>query len=140
MTDDATTRVLDQSFDPSHASHAGGVDGRMSEDDFGQFCPVYHEAVELLGKRWAGVIVRAMLGGATRFSDIVRTVPDLSDRLLSERLKELEAAGVVERTVIPATPVRVEYHLTEMGRDLAPVIEAVSAWASRWLVPPEDDE
>jgi DNA-binding HxlR family transcriptional regulator len=140
MTDDATARVLDRSFDPAHTSHAGGVDGHMSENDFAGFCPVYHEAVELLGKRWAGVIVRAMLGGATRFSDIVRTVPDLSDRLLSERLKEFEAAGIVERTVIPETPVRIEYHLTEMGRDLAPVIEAVSAWAGRWLVPAGDVE
>ena len=139
MFDDATTRAFDPTLDPGHSAHAGSADGRMTEEDFGQFCPVYHEAVELLGKRWAGVIVRAMLGGATRFSDIVRTVPDLSDRLLSERLKELEAAGVVERTVIPATPVRVEYHLTEMGRDLAPVIEAVSAWASRWLVPAGGD-
>ncbi len=135
--DDPRLRTFDPASDPGHASHAG-ADGRMTESDFGQFCPVYHEAVELLGKRWAGVIVRAMLGGATRFSDIIRTVPDLSDRLLSERLKELEAAGVVERTVIPATPVRVEYRLTEMGRDLAPVIEAVSAWASRWLVPPAE--
>jgi DNA-binding HxlR family transcriptional regulator len=83
------------------------------------------------------VIVRALLGGAARFSDIARAVPDLSDRLLSERLKELETAGVLERHVVPETPVRVEYHLTAKGRDLAPVVEAVSVWAERWVAPPD---
>jgi DNA-binding HxlR family transcriptional regulator len=108
----------------------------MSESDFGLFCPYYHEAVELIGRRWAGVIVRALLGGTTRFSDIARAVPDLSDRLLSERLKELEAAGVIERHVIPETPVRIEYELTAKGHALAPVVEAISAWADQWVAPP----
>jgi DNA-binding HxlR family transcriptional regulator len=107
----------------------------MSEAQFALFCPYYHEAVELIGRRWAGVIVRALLGGATRFSDIARAVPDLSDRLLSERLKELETAGVLERRVVPETPVRVEYHLSEKGRALAPVVEAISIWADRWVAP-----
>ncbi|MCC6238583.1 MAG: helix-turn-helix transcriptional regulator [Dehalococcoidia bacterium] len=107
----------------------------MDEAQFAQFCPYYHEAVELIGRRWAGVIVRALLGGATRFSDIARAVPDLSDRLLSERLKELETAGVLDRRVVPETPVRVEYHLTGKGRELAPVVEAISRWADRWVAP-----
>jgi DNA-binding HxlR family transcriptional regulator len=64
-------------------------------------------------------------------------VPDLSDRLLSERLKELETAGVIERHVIPDTPVRVEYRLTEKGRALAPVVAAISIWADRWVAPPD---
>lgn len=109
----------------------------MTEDQFAQFCPYYHEAVELIGRRWAGVIVRALLGGACRFSDIARAVPDLSDRLLSERLKELEAAGVIDRSVVPETPVRVEYRLTAKGRELAPIVEAISIWADHWLAPPE---
>ncbi len=111
------------------------LDTPMTEAQFAQFCPYYHEAVELIGRRWAGVIVRALLGGACRFSDIARAVPDLSDRLLSERLKELEAAGVIDREVVPETPVRVEYRLTAKGRELAPIVEAISIWADRWIAP-----
>src|SRR5690606_26707928 len=85
------------------------------------------------GRRWTGAIIRAMLAGAVRFTDIAATVPGLSDRLLSERLKELEQEGVVERTVYPETPVRIEYRLTEKGNQLAPVVEALSAWAERWV-------
>ncbi len=113
------------------------IETSMTATQFAQFCPYYHEAVELIGRRWAGVIVRALLGGATRFSDLARAVPDLSDRLLSERLKELEVAGVLERNVVPDTPVRVEYHLTEKGLALAPVVEAISKWADSWVAPPE---
>ena len=101
----------------------------------GAFCPVFHRAVELIGRRWTGAIVRALLLGVCRFGELTETIPELSDRMLSERLKELEAEGIVARTVIPATPVRVEYHLTEKGRALAPVLDAVSAWAGNWLTP-----
>jgi DNA-binding HxlR family transcriptional regulator len=105
----------------------------MSIEPHAAFCPHYHHAVELIGRRWTGVILRAMLGGAERFSELTETIPGLSDRMLSERLKELEAEGIVTRTVIPATPVRIEYHLTEMGRDLSAVVQAASAWADKWL-------
>ncbi len=98
------------------------------------FCPVYHRAIELIGRRWTGVILRAMLSGEARFSDIAAAVPGLSDRLLSERLKELEAEGIVTRTVVPSTPVRVDYALTAKGLALNDVILAVSAWAENWLV------
>ena len=97
------------------------------------FCPVYHAAVELIGRRWTGAILRSMLSGATRFSDITASIPSLSDRLLSERLKELEQHGIVSRTVIPKTPVRIEYHLTEKGQDLSKVVLAISEWAEHWL-------
>jgi DNA-binding HxlR family transcriptional regulator len=97
------------------------------------FCPYYHHAVELIGRRWTGAILRAMLVGVSRFSDLAQTIPGLSDRMLSERLKELEAEGLVVRLVIPEMPVRIEYHLTEKGRALESVIEAVSAWAEEWL-------
>jgi DNA-binding HxlR family transcriptional regulator len=102
------------------------------------FCERYHHAVELVGRRWTGVIVRAMLSGGVRFTDIAGMVPGLSDRLLSERLKELEAEGMVARTVFPETPVRIEYRLTEKGLALAPVVDALAYWAESWLPIPED--
>jgi DNA-binding HxlR family transcriptional regulator len=98
-------------------------------------CPYYHRAVELIGRRWTGVIVSAMLDGSTRFSEMRDAIPDISDRMLSERLKELEADGIVERTVVPETPVRVEYHLTEKGLALKGVVDSVSSWASDWVAP-----
>ncbi len=97
------------------------------------FCPRYHHAVELIGKRWTGAIVRAMFGGAMRFGELAAAVPDLSDRMLSERLKELEAEGVIERLVHPETPVRIEYRLTDKGRALEPVVTELAAWAERWV-------
>jgi DNA-binding HxlR family transcriptional regulator len=100
------------------------------------FCPYFHHAIELIGARWSGAIVRAMLTGVTRFSDLSLAIPGLSDRMLSERLKELEAEGIVERRVIPSTPVRIEYQLTDKGRDLAGVIESISVWAEDWVEPP----
>ncbi len=100
-------------------------------------CPRLHEAVELVGKRWTGAILAVMLqGGPMRFSAIAQAVPALSDRLLSERVKELEARGIVERRVGGASPSRVEYELTPMGRDLAPALGELEAWAHRWLESP----
>ena len=96
------------------------------------FCPKYHHAIELIGRRWTGAILRAMLSGAARFSDIGAAVPGLSDRLLSERLKELEAEGILTRVVVPSTPVRVDYRLTAQGEALHDVIAAVANWADHW--------
>jgi len=97
-------------------------------------CPYYHEAIELIGRRWTGAIVGVLIHrNALRFSEIADAVPQLSDRLLSERMKELEARGVVRRTVHPGRPVRVEYELTEMGRALAPAVHELERWARRWL-------
>ncbi len=96
-------------------------------------CPQYHRAVELVGKRWTGAILLVLLDGPIRFSEVKQLVPDLSDRLLSERMKELEAEGIVARTVIDDTPVRVEYELTEKGRALEPAIRALKRWAQSWL-------
>lgn len=104
----------------------------MPEPELSPFCAVYQRTVELIGRRWTGSIVRALLSGVTRFSDLSETVPGLSDRMLAERLKELEAAGIVRRTVFPETPVRVEYSLTDKGLDLHAVIQAVATWAERW--------
>jgi DNA-binding HxlR family transcriptional regulator len=96
-------------------------------------CPYYHQAVELIGKRWTGAIVVVLLDGPLRFSQVGAAVPQLSDRLLSERMKELEAWGLVERRVVAGPPTRVEYGLTVMGRELEPALSELKAWARRWL-------
>ena len=100
------------------------------------FCPRYLHAVELVGRRWTGAIIRALLPGAARFNALRDTIPDISDRMLAERLRELEAEGVLLRRVIPDTPVRVEYELTEKGRALESVVVAVAEWAQHWVEAP----
>jgi DNA-binding HxlR family transcriptional regulator len=96
-------------------------------------CPLYHEAVELVGRRWTGAILRVLMEGALRFSEIAQAVPELSDRLLSERMKELERRGMVQRKVLAGPPLRVEYSLSEMGRELEPALSELERWANRWL-------
>jgi DNA-binding HxlR family transcriptional regulator len=97
-------------------------------------CPLYHEAVELIGRRWTGAILAVLLDhGALRFSEIAQAVPELSDRLLSERVKELESRGLVARHVEPGPPVRVSYELTAMGRELQPAVRELTSWAQQWL-------
>src|SRR5205807_10467138 len=93
-------------------------------------CPLYHEAVELVGRRWTGAILRVLMEGALRFSEIAQAVPELSDRLLSERMKELERRGIVERRVISGPPLRVEYSLSEMGPALEPALAQAQAGAN----------
>jgi DNA-binding HxlR family transcriptional regulator len=96
-------------------------------------CPYYHEAVELLGKRWTGAIVHVLLPGRLRFSEISQAIPQISDRLLSMRLKELEAFGIIARRVWDAGPVRVEYELTPKGKALGPTVTELRRWAREWL-------
>ena len=100
-------------------------------------CPHLHEAVELVGRRWTGAILEVMrsAGRPLRFSEIAASIPDLSDRLLSERVKELEARGLVEREVHPGPPVRVTYSLTDMGHALEPALTELKSWAQAWLAP-----
>jgi DNA-binding HxlR family transcriptional regulator len=110
-----------------------GVRGTEGEDTGAHCCPLYHEAVELIGRRWTGAILRVLMDRPLRFSEVAQAVPELSDRLLSERMKELEARGIVERRVISGPPLRVEYHLSRMGRDLEPALCELQQWANRWL-------
>lgn len=98
-------------------------------------CERYQRAAGLLGKRWTGVILKVLLGGPLRFSEIAGLVEPVSDRVLSERLKELEAEGVVERRAGGCAPARVDYALTEKGRALAPVLEAIERWSQDWIDP-----
>ena len=96
-------------------------------------CPLYHEAVELVGRRWTGAILRVLMDGPLRFSEIAQVVPELSDRLLSERMKQLEARGIISRRVLPGPPIRVEYTLTDKGNELQASLVAVARWAERWV-------
>ena len=100
-----------------------------------QICPKYHQAIELIGKKWTGAIIHLLMEGPRRFSELLEAVPGLHDRLLSERLKELEHEGVVKRVVYPETPVRIEYELTPRGLDLEKVVAEVQRWADRWIAP-----
>jgi DNA-binding HxlR family transcriptional regulator len=97
-----------------------------------EVCPQFHEAIELIGKRWTGAIVCALTERPMRYGELGKAVPGLSDRLLSQRLRELEDEGLVERAVEAGTPVRVTYSLTPTGEDLGPAIRELKAWAKRW--------
>jgi DNA-binding HxlR family transcriptional regulator len=96
-------------------------------------CSRFHRASELIGRRWTGAIIFVLLKSKCRFATLRAAIPDITDRMLSDRLQELEAEGIVDRTVIPDTPVRVEYALTKKGRALAAAIDAISAWADKWV-------
>ncbi|WP_315121255.1 helix-turn-helix domain-containing protein [uncultured Clostridium sp.] len=95
-------------------------------------CPKFENAFELLGKRWTGLIIRTLLSGKKRFSDIADAIPNMSARMLTERFKELESQGIVIRRVYPETPVRIEYELTEKGHDLQGVMDEIQKWAEKW--------
>lgn len=99
-------------------------------------CPHFHQAVELIGARWSGAILRAMFLGCRRFGQIRSAVPGVSDTMLTLRLRELERSGVLRRVVHPTSPVVVEYLLTDKGRDLGPALEALVGWSHRWGGPP----
>lgn len=93
------------------------------------YCPQFHHAIELIGRRWTGAVLLAMVAGRRHFGEIRDAVPGLSDRLLTERLKELETEGIVTRSVEGRS---VSYGLTERGLGLVPILDAVSDYASRW--------
>lgn len=96
-------------------------------------CTQFQRAIEFVGRRWVGVIVYVLLDGPCRFNELLARIPNLSDRLLAERLRELEAAGMVTRDVQPGPPVRVVYDLTDAGRSLSDVIRVISEWAHDWM-------
>lgn len=101
-------------------------------DNF-HLCPKFECAFALLGKRWNGLIIRVLLVGPKRFSDISYMIPQLSDKILAERFKELEAEGIIQRNVYPETPVRIEYQLTDKGIALKSVMDEVQKWAETWI-------
>lgn len=95
-------------------------------------CPKYQRAMALLGKRWTWLVLRVLLDGEARFGDFLARIQGISDPILSERLKELEAQGLVQRRVLPETPVRVEYALTPKGEGLREVLVLLHRWADNW--------
>ncbi len=96
-------------------------------------CSKYEKAFEILGKRWTGLIIKVMMVGPKRFSDVSFQIPNMSDRMLGERFKELEELGIIKRNVYPETPVRIEYELTEKGKALENALNEVQTWASKWM-------
>jgi DNA-binding HxlR family transcriptional regulator len=98
-----------------------------------ELCGRFHRASELIGRRWTGAIIFVMLRRPCRFAALREAIPDITDRMLSQRLQELEREGIVERVVVPAVPVRVEYRLTKKGRALGTAVGAITRWAHTWI-------
>jgi DNA-binding HxlR family transcriptional regulator len=112
---------------------------KKKADQSPELCNAFHSAIELIGRRWTGAIIFLLLKSRCRFATLRDAIPDITDRMLSERLQELEQAGIVERTVLPDPPVRVEYSLTPKGKALANAVDAISDWAHKWGAPVSDD-
>ena len=106
------------------AVRAGGAPGGV--------CPRFHAAVELIGRRWTGAVLFSLVEGPLFFRELAASVPGISDRLLSQRLRELEAEGLVERSVHEGPPARVSYCLSDTGRRLEPVLRELYEWAQMW--------
>ena len=113
---------------PGRAAASRGRDDSCTEG----LCPKYQRAMALLGKRWTWLVLRVLLDGPCRFGDFLDRIRGISDPILSERLKELEAQGLVQRRVLPETPVRVEYALTPKGQGLREVLLLLHNWADAW--------
>jgi DNA-binding HxlR family transcriptional regulator len=96
-------------------------------------CPRFHRAVELIGRRWTGAIIRVLLAGPRRFNELLKEIPGISDRLLTERLRELETERIIVRRVEPGSPVKVIYELTCAGAELQEAMDALGRWAERWI-------
>ena len=107
---------------------------RVSEN----VCPRYQQALNLLSRRWVGLIVRVLLDGPLRFNELASQLQVVADRVLAERLRDLEAEGVVTRVVHAGPPIHVEYRLTEKGDALAPILDAIESWAHAWIPCPDD--
>src|SRR5678816_3042325 len=113
-------------------NHSQSPESLMTQGSYMQFCPVAM-ASEVLCTRWTMVLLRELAAGSTRFNDLRRGVPRMSPALLSRRLKDLEAAGVVVRRASRKEPGVFEYELTEAGQDLKPVVMAFGMWGQRWV-------
>ena len=126
----AGRETRDNANDAASSVAAAGSDTPLAH---GASCTVFQHAIEFIGRRWNGAILFVLLDGPYRFNELLARVPNISDRLLTERLRELETAGMVAREVQPGPPVRVIYQLTDAGRSLNEVIQSISSWAERWM-------
>ena len=109
----------------------------MDAENTRRVCARFHIAIELIGTRWTGAILRAIFTDQHRYAQIKAAIPGLSDTMLAQRLRTMEAEGLIARRVIPSTPVGVEYHLTPMGRELEPALTALIQWSHTWIPLPE---
>jgi DNA-binding HxlR family transcriptional regulator len=98
-------------------------------------CPTVERAFTVLGRKWAGLVIRELSAGPRRWSELRAGIPSVSARMLTERIKELEEEGIVSRDVQTGSPVRVSYALTEKGRALIPVMQGIERWARAWAGP-----
>ena len=115
--------------EPIAVTHSNSTD----QNEMSPFCPRFQYTLELIGRRWVGAILRTLMAAPRRFNEILAAIPGLSDRLLTERLRELESEGIVVRIVHGERPVRVCYELTPCGRSLGPIICSVAEWAEAWV-------
>ena len=106
--------------------------------DIHPVCVRFHTAIELIGTRWSGAVLRALFTGQYRYAQIKAAIPGVSDTMLAQRLRALQEQELIERRVLATTPVQVEYHLTEKGRELEPVLEAIIAWSHKWIPLPAE--
>jgi len=106
--------------------------------DIHPVCVRFHTAIELIGTRWTGAVLRALFTGQHRYAQIKAAIPGVSDTMLAQRLRALQEQELIERRVLATTPVQVEYHLTEKGRELEPVLEAIIAWSHKWIPLPAE--
>jgi len=111
---------------------------KQAENHAPELCIKFHQASELIGRRWNGAIIYVLLQQTCRFAALRAAIHDITDRMLSERLQELEDEGVVARQVIPETPVRVEYSLTKKGKALAEAIGSIANWAEKYMTVAEE--
>ncbi|RYM06632.1 transcriptional regulator [Sporolactobacillus sp. THM7-7] len=102
-------------------------------------CPKFEQAFQIIGKKWNGLIIEVLLSGDEHFSTISGAIPELSDRMLAARLKELERMGIVERHVDTGYPIQVTYKLTQKGRAIEPILAEVHRWANHWFESPSEE-
>jgi DNA-binding HxlR family transcriptional regulator len=112
------------------------VDHSFDPETWLPYCPYYAVAGDILTRRWAPMVLRALVTGPKRFGEIAAAIPDMTDKLLSQRLKDLGEQGLVERFLGSGRPPRVEYRLTEKGAALGEILLDINRWALKWIDPP----